>query len=70
MDLISGEAGRELSVKALGGTAPLTWLIDGAPVAQGVVRRDATLPASGAGFARVSVIDASGASDSVTVRLQ
>ncbi len=70
VDLISGEAGRELSVKALGGTAPLTWLIDGAPVAQGVVRRDATLPASGAGFARVSVIDASGASDSVTVRLQ
>lgn len=61
---------RALSVKALGGTAPLTWLIDGAPVAQGVIRRDATLPASGAGFARVSVIDASGASDSVMVRLQ
>lgn len=61
---------RALSVKALGGTAPLTWLIDGAPVAQGVLRRDATLPAAGAGFARVSVIDASGASDSVMVRLQ
>jgi penicillin-binding protein 1C len=70
VDLTPGEAGRELSVKALGGTAPLTWLIDGAPVAQGVLRRDATLPAVGAGFARVSVIDASGASDSVTVRLQ
>jgi penicillin-binding protein 1C len=63
-------ADRMLSVKALGGTAPLTWLIDGAPVAQGLSRRDATLPASGAGFARVSVIDASGASDSVMVRLQ
>ncbi|MGL4438574.1 MAG: penicillin-binding protein 1C, partial [Bosea sp. (in: a-proteobacteria)] len=61
---------RALSVKALGGTAPLTWLIDGAPVAQGVLRRDATLSAAGAGFARVSVIDASGASDSVMVRLQ
>jgi penicillin-binding protein 1C len=70
VDLMPGDAGRELTVKALGGTAPLTWLIDGAPVAQGVLRRDATLPASGAGFARVSVIDASGASDSVTVRLQ
>ncbi|MCX7326078.1 MAG: penicillin-binding protein 1C [Hyphomicrobiales bacterium] len=61
---------RALSVKALGGTAPLTWLIDGAPVAQGLNRRDATLPAAGAGFARLSVIDSSGASDSVTVRLQ
>lgn len=70
VDLASADGVRELSVKALGGTAPLTWLIDGAPVAQGVIRRDATLPAAGAGFARVSVIDASGASDSVTVRLQ
>jgi penicillin-binding protein 1C len=65
-----GSTERALSVKALGGTAPLTWLIDGAPVVQGVSRRDATLPAAGAGFARVSVIDASGASDSVMVRLQ
>ncbi len=70
VDLAGGGTNRELSVKALGGTAPLTWLIDGAPVAQGIIRRDATLPASGAGFARVSVIDASGASDSVMVRLQ
>ncbi len=68
VDLAGAE--RVLSVKALGGTAPLTWLIDGAPVAQGLNRRDATLPATGVGFARVSVIDASGASDSVMVRLQ
>ncbi len=67
---LAGGGLRELTVKALGGVAPMTWLIDGAPVAQNVSRRDATLPAAGAGFARVSVIDASGASDSVTVRLQ
>lgn len=70
LDIAGADGQRELSVKALGGTAPLTWLIDGTPVAQGVIRRDATLPAGGAGFARLSVIDASGASDSVTVRLQ
>ena len=70
VDLAGSGDTRALSVKALGGTAPLTWLIDGAPVAQGLIRRDATLPASGAGFARVSVIDASGVSDSVMVRLQ
>ena len=70
VDLAGSGDTRALSVKALGGTAPLTWLIDGAPVAQGLIRRDATLPASGTGFARVSVIDASGVSDSVMVRLQ
>ncbi len=71
VDLAGVDGGaRALSVKALGGTAPLTWLIDGAPVAQGLLRRDAALPAAGVGFARVSVIDASGASDSVMVRLQ
>jgi penicillin-binding protein 1C len=67
---LAGSSARELSVKALGGVAPLTWLIDGAPVVHGVSRRDATLSAPGTGFARVSVIDASGASDSVMVRLQ
>jgi penicillin-binding protein 1C len=67
---LAGGGLRELTVKALGGVAPMTWLIDGTPVAQNVSRRDATLPAAGSGFARVSVIDASGASDSVTVRLQ
>lgn len=70
VDLAGLGDGRELSVKALGGAAPLTWLIDGAPVAQGLARREATLPTRGAGFARLSVIDAAGASDSVVVRLQ
>ncbi len=64
------DGGRELTVKALGGVAPLTWLIDGRPVAEGVARREAAVPTQGAGFARLSVIDASGASDSVRVRLQ
>lgn len=60
----------ELAVKALGGVAPLTWLVDGAPVAQGLSRREATLPRPGLGFVRLTVLDASGASDSVNVRLK
>jgi penicillin-binding protein 1C len=71
VDLAQGADGaRELMVKALGGASPLTWLIDGAPVAQGLTRRETSLPTAGAGFARLSVIDASGASDSVRIRLQ
>lgn len=60
----------ELTVKALGGVAPLTWMIDGAPVAQGLIRREATLNPPGLGFLRLTVLDASGASDSVQVRLR
>jgi hypothetical protein len=37
---------------------------------QGALRREAALPFAGRGFARLSVIDANGQSDSVTVRLQ
>jgi penicillin-binding protein 1C len=68
VELNRAEGLAELQVKALGGVQPLTWLLDGAPVASGP-RREATLPTNGAGFARLSVIDANGASDSVRVRL-
>ncbi len=70
VDLAGAGGERALSVKALGGASPLTWLIDGAPAAMNEWRREASLPASGAGFTRLSVIDATGASASVTIRLQ
>ncbi len=60
----------EILVKALGGAAPLTWLIDGLPAAEGLARREATLTAPGRGFVRLTVIDATGASDGVHVRLK
>ena len=58
-----------LALKALGGQPPFTWMVDGLPVADGMRRQSAWSP-EGAGFARISVMDASGASDSVVVRIE
>ncbi|MGH1572962.1 penicillin-binding protein 1C [Methylobacterium sp. P31] len=66
-DRTSGSPG--LALKALGGVPPLTWLIEGQPVAQTPRRRAEWFP-SGAGFARISVLDSNGASDSVSIRLE
>jgi penicillin-binding protein 1C len=59
-----------LSLKALGGATPLTWFVNGAPIGDPDARRVSVWRPDGAGFARVSVIDAKGATDSVMVRLQ
>jgi penicillin-binding protein 1C len=59
-----------LALKAAGGVTPLTWLVNGVPVGGPVLRRDATWRPDGAGFVRVSIIDAKGATDSVMVRLE
>nr|WP_165616419.1 penicillin-binding protein 1C [Methylorubrum salsuginis] len=58
-----------LALKALGGQPPLTWMVDGLPVAESL-RRQSDWSPEGAGFARISVMDAAGASDSVVVRLE
>jgi penicillin-binding protein 1C len=60
----------ELSLKALGGALPLTWFVNGAPVSEPDVRRQSAWRPDGAGFARVSVIDAKGATDSIWVRVE
>jgi penicillin-binding protein 1C len=59
-----------LAMKAQGGVPPLTWMVNGRPVGEAEARRQAFWTPDGAGFARVSVIDANGATDSVMVRLQ
>ncbi len=58
-----------LALKALGGALPLTWMVNSLPVTDSTRRQSAWMP-DGAGFARISVMDASGASDSVVVRLE
>ncbi|GJD49815.1 Penicillin-binding protein 1C [Methylobacterium crusticola] len=58
-----------LALKALGGTLPLIWLVDGLPVAE-AERRQAEWQPDGAGFVRISVMDAAGTSDSVVVRIE
>ncbi len=59
-----------LSLKAQGGAPPFIWMINGAPVGAPDPRRQSAWRPDGAGFARVSVIDATGATDSVTIRLE
>ncbi|WP_051953356.1 penicillin-binding protein 1C [Methylocapsa aurea] len=59
-----------LALKAEGGSPPLTWIVNGVPVGEPTLRRQAAWTPDGAGFARVSVMDAKGATDSVLVRLE
>jgi len=58
-----------LAVKITGGQRPLTVMVNGAPMAP---TRDRTvfIRPDGAGFIRLTVMDARGATDSVVVRLQ
>ena len=69
---LSGGAASEstLSLKAQGGAAPFIWMVNGAPVGAPDLRRQSTWRPDGAGFVRVSVIDARGATDSVNVRIE
>jgi penicillin-binding protein 1C len=72
IDLGLKEGGRDqpLALKALGGAPPFTWFVNGEPVGEAEIRRQFAWKPDGAGFARVSVTDARGASDTVTVRLE
>jgi len=62
--------GTGVVVKAEGGAVPLTWLLDGVPIPSDPMRREAELPAAIAGFHKLSVIDAQGRADRVTIRLK
>jgi penicillin-binding protein 1C len=59
-----------LALKAEGGVLPLRWLVNGVPLGGLEMRRQTAWAPDGAGFARVSVMDAAGATDSVLVRLE
>jgi len=70
LGLTQGARDTPLTLKALGGAPPLTWFVNGAPIGEPEARRQSAWRPDGAGFARVSVIDAKGATDSVLVRLE
>jgi penicillin-binding protein 1C len=57
-------------LKAEGGVLPLRWIVNGVPLGQPDLRRQTAWTPDGAGFVRVSVMDAQGATDSVLVRLE
>ena len=62
-------AGGDLSLKAAGGVAPFRWLVDGRPLPP-ERRREAFWTAPGPGFSRVTVMDATGATASASVRIE
>ncbi len=64
------EADGGVLVKAEGGALPLVWLLDGEPIASEPGRREVELPSGRRGFFKLTVIDARGRSDRVTVRLK
>jgi penicillin-binding protein 1C len=59
-----------VGLKVAGGTPPLTVLVNGAPAGRGNGRRTLFFDPDGPGFLRLTVMDATGAADSVVVRIQ
>lgn len=72
IDLGAGSGGvlPDLALRANGGAPPLRWFVNGAPVGEAQMRRQSFWKPDGAGFARVSVMDSRGTSDSVQVRIE
>jgi penicillin-binding protein 1C len=59
-----------IAVKVAGGTPPLNVLVNGLPLQTTQAPRTVFFEPDGPGFVRLTVTDATGAADSVTVRLQ
>src|SRR5207253_571429 len=70
----AGSAGEKqftaLPVKVAGGVLPLTMLVNGVAVGEIDGRRQRMIEPPGAGFVRLTVQDATGAADTVVVRIQ
>jgi len=59
-----------MPVKVAGGVLPMTMLVNGAAVGEIDSRRQRLVDPPGPGFVRLTVIDATGAADTVVVRIQ
>ncbi len=59
-----------LPVKVAGGVLPMTMLLNGVSVGEIDSRRQRMVDPPGPGFARLTVIDSTGAADTVVVRIQ
>jgi penicillin-binding protein 1C len=59
-----------MPVKVAGGVLPMTMLVDGVSVGEIDSRRQRLVDPPGPGFTRLTVIDATGAADTVVVRIQ
>ena len=59
-----------LDLRAMGGTRPLSFLVDGAPIPSLAPLRDAAWTPPGPGFYRVTVLDAAGAAVHAAIRVE
>jgi penicillin-binding protein 1C len=59
-----------MPVKVAGGVLPMTMLVNGVSVGEIDSRRQRLVDPPGPGFARLTVIDAAGAADTVVIRIQ
>jgi penicillin-binding protein 1C len=65
-----GTSSLAMPVKVAGGVLPITMLVNGRAVGELDSRRQRLVDSPGPGFARLTVIDAKGAADTVVVRIQ
>jgi penicillin-binding protein 1C len=70
VDRGSGTDAAAMPVKVSGGVLPLTMMVNGLSVGEIDSRRQRLIEPPGPGFARLTVIDATGAADTVVVRIQ
>jgi penicillin-binding protein 1C len=59
-----------MPVKVTGGVLPMTMLVNGVSVGEIDGRRQRLVDPPGPGFARLTVMDATGAADTVVIRIQ
>jgi penicillin-binding protein 1C len=65
-----GGGAASMPVKVAGGVLPMTMMVNGVSVGEIDGRRQRLVDPPGPGFARLTVIDATGAADTVVVRIQ
>ncbi|HAP12886.1 MAG TPA: hypothetical protein DCR50_18885, partial [Afipia sp.] len=66
-----GETGQSaMPVKVAGGVLPMTMMVNGVAVGNIDSRRQKLVDPPGPGFVRLTVMDATGAADTVVVRIQ
>ena len=70
VDRSGGAEAAAMPVKVAGGVLPMTMLVNGTAVGEIDSRRQRLIDPPGPGFARLTVIDASGAADTVVIRIQ
>ncbi len=66
--VLSGEG--PVTLRAMGGRRPLTFMVDGAPLPGAAFRREAIWEPPGAGFYRLTVLDADGKAAHAGVRVR